>query len=195
MEHAFSIVLSLLIGISLAAACGFRVFVPLLVMGIAVRSGQMQLGEGWEWVGSWPALAALAIASVTEVCVFLIPGLDNALDTIATPAAVVAGTIATAACVSDMSPFLKWSTAIIAGGGVAAAVQGATVVTRGASTVTTAGLGNSLVAAMELVLSFVLAAVAIVAPIVAGLLLCVIAFFVIRRLLRRRSRVQAPVPG
>lgn len=156
MESFFSIILSCLIGVSLAAACGFRIFVPLLVMGIAVKSGQLQLADGWDWIGSWPALSAFAIASVTEFAGFLIPGFDNILDTIATPAAIVAGTIATAACVSEMDPLLQWSTAIIAGGGAAAVVQGATVVARGASTVTTAGLGNSLVAVSELVMSFVL---------------------------------------
>ncbi|MSR60164.1 MAG: DUF4126 domain-containing protein [Planctomycetaceae bacterium] len=193
MESFFSIILSCLIGVSLAAACGFRIFVPLLVMGIAVKSGQLQLADGWDWIGSWPALSAFAIASVTEFAGFLIPGFDNILDTIATPAAIVAGTIATAACVSEMDPLLQWSTAIIAGGGAAAVVQGATVVARGASTVTTAGLGNSLVAVSELVMSFVLSVLAVVAPILAGLMLCVVGFFVIRRLRRRRAKAALPL--
>src|SRR4051812_9804505 len=94
-----------LVGVGLAASCGFRVFVPLLVMSIAVKAGQLDLSDGWTWLGSWPALIAFTVAALIEVCGYYILWLDHLLDTIASPAAVVAGTIATAACVSDLSPF------------------------------------------------------------------------------------------
>jgi hypothetical protein len=115
MDTVFGTITSGLIGIGLAAACGFRVFVPMLVMSIAVKAGLLDLTDGWSWLGSWTALVALFVATVAEVSGYYIPWFDHLLDTMASPAAVVAGTLATAACISGMDPLLQWSAAIIAG--------------------------------------------------------------------------------
>lgn len=187
------IVFGLIVGISLAASCGFRVFVPMLVMGVAVRSGQLELTQQWAWIGSWPALITFGAATVTEIAAYFIPWLDNILDTLATPAAIVAGTIAMAACVAEMSPLLQWSVALIAGGGAAGLVQSSTVAARGTSTATTGGLGNFLVSVAELTMSFILSVLAVVVPIVAGLILCAVAFFAVRLLWRRRKQRNIPV--
>jgi hypothetical protein len=184
----FGIVHSTLIGIGLAASCGFRVFVPMLVMGVAVRAGQLELSEGWQWLGSWPALTAFSVACVAEIGAYYIPWIDNALDTIHTPTAVVAGIIATAACVSNMHPLLQWSTAIIAGGGIAAAVQGTTVLLRGTSTATTGGLGNFVVSTGELVMSFIMSVLAVLLPILGAIVLFTIAVLVVRRVMRARAK-------
>ena len=188
MEMLFGII----VGVGLAASCGFRVFVPMLVMSVAVKAGQLELTEGWNWLGSWPALISFGVATVVEIVGFYIPWLDHVLDTMASPAAVVAGTIATAACVSDMSPLLQWTTAIIAGGGVAGVVQSTTVLARGTSTVTTGGFGNFVVSTAELVMSFALSFMAVVVPIVAGLVLCIVGFWVVRLYLRRRAQKAVP---
>src|SRR5215467_1920388 len=129
--------LSALVGIGLAAACGFRVFVPLLVLSLAARSGEMTLAHGFGWIASQPALIAFSVATVVEIAGYYIPWVDHLLDTLASPAAIVAGTVVTASAVTDISPFLKWSLAVIGGGGVAGVVQSGTVLTRAASTVTT----------------------------------------------------------
>lgn len=184
METAFGI----LIGVSLAASCGFRVFVPMLVMSVAVKSGHLALAEGWDWIGSWPALLVFSVATFAEVVGYYIPWVDNVLDTVSTPAAIVAGTIATAACVSEMSPLFQWSLAIVAGGGVAGTIQATTVFTRGASTVTTGGFGNVVISTLELLTSFVLSVLAVVVPILAGAMLCVVAFFVVRSVMRRKAK-------
>src|SRR5262245_10612350 len=136
------VVLSICLGIGLAAACGFRVFVPLLGVSMAALAGQVQLAEGVAWMGTWPALVCFLTAQILELGAYYIPWLDNLLDTIATPAAVVAGTIAMGSVVTDMSPLLKWTLALIAGGGTAGLIQSATVALRGTSSVTTAGMGN-----------------------------------------------------
>jgi hypothetical protein len=154
-------------------------------MSAAVKAQMLDLARGWEWVGSWPALGALAVATFVEVGGYFIPWLDHLLDVAATPAAVVAGIVATAACTSHLDPLVEWSLAIIAGGGAAAAVQTATVVTRGASTATTGGLGNWLLSLLELALSFVCSVFAIIAPFV-GIALCVVAAVVIHRLIKKR---------
>src|SRR6185503_12680871 len=116
-------VLSICVGIGLSAACGFRIFVPLLALSIAALSGHVHLSSGFAWIGTTPALIALSVATALEIAAYYVPWLDHALDTIATPAAVIAGTMTTAALVTDVSPFLKWTLAIIAGGGAAGLVQ------------------------------------------------------------------------
>lgn len=185
--------LSVCVGIGLSAACGFRVFVPLLIMSIASLSGHLTLAHGFEWIGTYPALIAFAVATCLEIAGYYIPWLDHLLDTIATPAAIVAGIIVTASAVADMSPFLKWTLAVIAGGSTAGLVQGATVVARGASTLTTAGLGNPLVATLELAGAVTTSVLAIVVPLLAVGLVIVVLVIAARTLVRKfRAGPTAP---
>jgi len=132
-------------------------------------------------------LAAFAIATCLEIAGYYIPWVDNLLDTIATPAAIVAGTIVTASVVSGMSPFLKWALAVIAGGGVAGTVQVATGVTRGASTVTTAGIGNPLVATMELGGAMALSVLAIALPVIAGIVVLGLLYYGVMKIIEKHG--------
>ena len=179
-------VMAFFVGVGLSATCGFRIFVPLLGLSIAHHAGHITLSHGFEWIGSWPATSAFAVATIIEVIAYYIPWVDNLLDTIATPAAVVAGTIITAAVVVDVAPLLRWPLAIIAGGGIAGLVQGSSVLMRGTSSMTTAGVGNPAVSTGELVASIVGTIVSIVLPILAIILVALIMFFVLRRMRRRR---------
>src|SRR5206468_8237260 len=142
----------------------------LLVVSIASCSGHLQLSSGFEWMGSTAALIAFATATALEIAGYYVPWVDNLLDTIASPSAVIAGTLVTASMVTDMSPFLKWTLAVIAGGGVAGLVQGATVVTRAASTAASGGLANPILATAELGGSFLTSILAMAAPVAAVLL-------------------------
>ena len=184
-------VLSVCVGIGLSAACGLRVFVPLLIMSIASLSGHLTLAHGFEWIGTYPALIAFSVATCLEIAGYYIPWVDHLLDTIATPAAIVAGTIVTASAVGDMSPFLKWTLAVIAGGSAAGLVQGATVVTRAASTASTGGLANPIVASLELVGSVVTSILAIIAPVLA-VALVLLAIFILGRKALRKFRTPQP---
>jgi hypothetical protein len=89
--------LSLVVGIGLAAAAGLRVFLPLLVLGVAAHAGVVPLTPTFDWIGSGPGIAALATASVVEVVGYYIPWVDNLLDMIAGPLAVLSGIVLTAA--------------------------------------------------------------------------------------------------
>jgi hypothetical protein len=164
-------VLAVLVGIGLAASCGFRVFVPMLVASIAAHAGYLQVGDGFAWLGSWAAIVAFAIATVVEIIAFYVPWLDNVLDMIASPAAVVAGAVLFAASVVDFDPFLKWTLAIIAGGGSAAIVQGGSVATRLTSSATTGGLANMGFSTIESTASFVFSLLSVLVPVLAVLLL------------------------
>ena len=174
--------LSVFIGVGLAAACGFRIFVPLLIMSIASLTGQLALSPEFDWIATYPALAAFSIATIFEIAAYYIPWVDNLLDAIAIPAATVAGTIVMASAVSDMSPFLKWGLAVIVGGGVAGTIQGFTSITRIASTATTGGIGNPVVSTAEAGGSIVLSILAITLPIVAAIAVVVIIFFAFRKI-------------
>jgi len=169
------------VGIGLSAACGFRVFVPLLTMNVAALTGYLQLAPGFEWIGSYPATIAFGSATIVEVLAYYIPWLDHFLDLIASPAAIVAGTIATASMVMDLSPFLKWTLAIIAGGGAAALIQGTTVALRTKSTALTGGIGNPLVSTAEVVGSVITSLLAIIVPILCLFLLALLCILVIRK--------------
>ncbi len=169
------------VGIGLSAACGFRVFVPLLVMNLASLSGLLQLSPGFAWMGSYYATVAFATATIVEVLGYYIPWLDHVLDIFATPAAIIAGTIATASMVTHMSPFLKWTLALIAGGGIAGLVQGTTVALRAISSASTTGIGNPLVSTLELAGSILTALLAILVPILCLALIAFLCIFVIRK--------------
>jgi len=183
--------LGIMVGLGLAAACGFRVFVPLLVLAVAHRSGAADLGTGTAWLGSDAALVALATATLLEIVAYWVPWLDHLLDTAATPAAVIAGTLVAGSQMADLGPFMQWAAALIAGGGVAAVVQTATVVARAASTATTGGLVNPVVSTVESAGAVVLSVVAVIAPFVAGglmLSLLAIGVWVLVRFWRTRQR-------
>jgi hypothetical protein len=177
-----------LLGIGLAASCGFRVFAPLLVTSAAAYAGYLKLTAGFEWIGTGPALSAFAVATAVETLAYYVPWLDNLLDSIASPIAVVAGTALFAASATGLDPFLKWTLAIIGGGGSAAIVQGGTVFARGASTAMSGGLTNFVVSTFELIAGFFFPLVSIVVPLLAVVLLAVVVggmYYVARRLVRK----------
>jgi len=161
--------MSIMIGVALSATCGFRVFVPLLAVNIGTRAldadGQplIELAGGFDWLSSDIALVVFLVATLFEIGGYYIPWIDNLLDTIASPASIVAGTVITASFVTGMDPWLQWLLGVIAGGGAAGAVQATTVVARAGSTVTTGGLGNPIVASVETSGAFLGAALSIVA--------------------------------
>ncbi len=184
MEAALSIAL----GLGLAAACGFRVFVPLLVISAASHSGHLSVSGSFDWIASTPVLITLIAATVLEIAAYYIPWVDHLLDIVASPAAVVAGVVASASVITGMDPYLKWTMAVIAGGGLAGAVQVVTTGTRGFSMLTTAGFGNPIVSTAEAGGSLVLSLLAIVAPLVAIAVVILFLAFVTSRLAGRRRR-------
>jgi len=196
--------LSICVGIGLAAACGFRIFVPLLVVSIASHTGHLTLAQSFQWMGSYPALVTFSVATALEIGGYYVPWIDNLLDTVATPAAIVAGTVVSASVFTDISPFLKWTLAAVAGGGTAGAIQTGTVLARAASSATTGGLGNPLVATGELGLAVFTSVTSMVAWVWGLLLLGLLIvaavafsiFFVGRKVFRRlrpATSVSAPV--
>lgn len=183
------------LGVGLSAAVGFRIFVPFTVMSMAAMAGYLDPSPGFEWVATVPALIVFITATLLEIGAYYVPWLDNLLDTVAVPAAVVAGAVITASVVGDISPMLRWVLAIIAGGGVAGVVQTGTTLLRGASTLTTGGLANPAVNTAEIAGSLSLAVVTILVPVLALAIVIVLLVLVVRRLVRRRNRTQRLTAG
>lgn len=192
--------LSIIIGIGLSTACGFRIFVPFLVMSIASLTGYLTLSANFEWIGTYPALLVFATATFLEILAYYIPWVDNALDTISTPVAVIAGIIATASVVLDVSPLLKWTLAVVVGGGVAGIVKSKMALLRGASSATTGGTGNFLVSTGELLGSAVTSLLAILLPVLALVLVLIILFLILRKIgrafiTRDKGQSRPDLPG
>ncbi len=183
-------VLGILVGIGLAAACGFRVFVPLLVMGAAARLGWFDPSPGFAWLAATPALVAFGAATALEVIAAHVPWVDHALDVVAAPLAVGAGALTMAGALGEASPLLRWSLALIAGGGTAGLFHGLNGMLRLGSTATTAGFGNPVFATIETAGAFVLAAIAVLVPL-AGVALGILVVVLVSRW-RRRHRTAAP---
>jgi hypothetical protein len=172
--------LGVAIGLGLAAAAGFRVFVPLLVASIAAKTGMLELSPGFVWLATTPAIAALAIATLLEIGAYAVPWIDQLLDVIATPTALVAGMLAAASVVVDLPPLVKWTVVLMAGG-AAGITQGASVLTRFKSTTLTGGMGNPVVSTMELVGAVVASILAVFLPLVALLAVLMLLVMITRK--------------
>lgn len=159
--------LSLCLGIGLSAACGLRVFVPLLGAGLASRLGIIHLNPSFGWMDNPGVLLAMGVATVLEIAAYHIPWLDHVLDVAAAPVSLVAGAILTASVLTGLPPYLHWTLAIIAGSSAAGAFQFLSMGTRGFSTITTAGLANPLVGAAEAGGAIGLSALSILLPVAA----------------------------
>ena len=183
-------VFPILIGVGLSAACGFRVFLPLLAISIAAQLGLLNLSPGFEWIGSDAGTVAFAVATVLEISGYFIPWVDHLLDSIATPAAVLAGILATASLLGDFSPLFRWGLAIIAGGGAAGLVQASTVALRGLSLTTTGGLANPVFSLFETLSAAGLSIFAILIPIVALVLVVALILFILNRFLRGKAKIE-----
>ena len=184
---AIEVLTAVALGLGLAAAVGFRIFVPALLAALAARLGHLPLAEGFGWLGSDAAVVVLAVAALAEIAAYLIPWLDHLLDAIAGPAAIAAGTILMASTLVEMAPWLRWSLALVAGGGTAGVLHGAMASLRLGSTATTGGLGNPVFATVETAGATALAVIAIAVPLL-GLALAVVLIARAGRLLARRRR-------
>ena len=187
--------LGIAVGLALSAAAGLRVFVPLLLTGLAARAHWLMLTPSMNWIASDVALVAFATATVLEVGAYYVPWLDNLLDALATPAAIAAGVITSAAVTPELSPFLRWALAIVAGGGAAGLVQAGTALLRLKSSTLTAGVANPVVATTELVGSIALSLLGLLVPLLAAAI-AVILVAVLLRLVSRflhERRLAGPV--
>lgn len=186
-RFTMDILFALCIGVTLSAACGFRIFVPPLVMSAGAIYGDFTLGEDFAWMGTYPALIAFGAATIAEVLAYYIPVVDNFLDTIEIPTAIAIGSVimsASIGAVAELDPLLQWAIAIAAGGSTAGIIESFTVVTRGASTAMTGGMANPVMSTMEVLSAGVLSLLALFLPLLAIVIVFGILGFALKRLSR-----------
>ena len=182
-----SVALSVATGIALAAAAGFRAFVPLLAAGLAIHFGYVEAAPGFAWLGEPVVLIALAIATVTEIAAYYIPGVDHVLDVIGSPVAVAAGIVAAASVMVGLPDWLRWFAAIGLGGAVTTTGHALTAIGRAKTGAVSGGLGNPVFATGELAGSLLLATFALLLPFIALVLVIAIIAIVVQRRRQRRN--------
>lgn len=185
-------IISIFLGIGLAASVGFRVFLPLFALSLASYFNLWELNNSWQWIGSLAAVITLGVATLIEIFAYFIPWVDNLLDSFAVPLAAIAGTAVMVSTVANLDPVVTWSLAIIAGGGTATAIKGASATSRLASTATTGGLANPIVSTVETGTAIVVTTASLFAPILAIVLVIIILtiiFWIYRKLRPRKSNI------
>lgn len=179
------VLISVCLGLGLSASSGFRIFVPMLVANIAALSGHYHFSQGFEWMGTWTAFGILATATISEIAAYYIPWLDNALDHIALPVAIGAGTLLTTSFLSaDLTPALKWGLGLVAGGGTAGIIHAGTGLLRLGSTATTGGIANPVISTAENGIAVFISLLTFVIPVIVAGLVILLLVFIIKKLLR-----------
>lgn len=185
MDFSIETVSATALGIALAASCGFRVFVPMLVAGLASRFHVFNFSESFAWLSSTPALIALGAATVAEISAYYVPFIDNALDTISAPLAAVAGTLLATSVIPIENEWMKWIIGIVAGGGGAGLISSGTGLLRLFSSKATLGTGNAVVSTGENTAAIGGSVLAFVIPIVMAVLFVLFFFWIIKKIYRK----------
>lgn len=195
MDLSIESLVGIALGIGLAAATGFRIFIPLLLVGLAARFDVLPLGDGFQWLATTPALLTMGTAAVLETLGYYIPGVDHALDVLAGPATLVAGVVASAAVMTELPPAILWPVAVIAGGGAAGLTKGSTALLRAKSGVATGGLANPVVSTIETIGATGITVLAIAVPVLCFIAVIALLWWAGRkagRLLFRRRKTPPP---
>ncbi len=186
-------VLPALLGLGLASATGLRTFLPLLMLALAAKFEMfgVRLIDQMDWLVSWPAIAALATATVAEFAGDKVPAIDHGLNAIGYVTRPVAGAIAAGSVFWNVDPSAAAIAGLIVGAPAALAFNAAQTGVRVGSTATTGGLGNPFVSLVEDVLAFLTVIVAFLAPIIIPIVVVILILVVFRlaRGIRARREV------
>lgn len=175
----------------LASSAGLNAYIPLLLVALAARfpldDPLLALSEPYNLLGSWWSIALLTLLLAIEMTVDKIPAVDSINDAIQTFIRPAAGALLFAAngqVITDIHPMLAITAGILLAGGV----HTTKVAFRPLVTASTAGTGNWFVSLVEDVVAFFVSLMALLLPLLAG----VLAIFGLGWLLRayRRRRQQ-----
>ena len=181
-----NILFALSAGVALAAATGLRAFLPLFVLGLAARLGWTAIRPAEQWLAGNLALIALGTATVLELLADKVPVIDHALDAMATIIRPAAAWLVSFGVLTPLGQ--EWAGALatlLAGGAFGVHTLKAHV--RVGSSITSVGVANPVLSAIEDVIAFLLTSAAIIAPIVA-LLFLILLVWLATRIMRRISR-------
>ena len=186
--NGWHIVFALLMGFSLAAACGLRAFLPLFVIGLGVRAGLLTMSDGFEWMGSYPALICFGFATLLEILADKIPAVDHVLDAGGVFVRPLAGAVAASCLIKGFDPMMTVVIGIIVGSSVAGVVHTLKGSLRLLSTATTGGIANPVISVIEDAAATVTSVISIFLPyLVAGVVILALFIAANRMASRRRS--------
>ncbi|MBB4658831.1 DUF4126 domain-containing protein [Parvularcula dongshanensis] len=172
------------IGLAIAAASGFRAFLPLAGLALLQRSGlALPMSESYDWLASDTALWILGTACLLEILADKVPLIDNVLDAVGLVVRPAAGALAVLAATSGLGPEFSLLAAVLAvpvTGSIAATKAAA----RGASTASTGGVANPVLSLQEDAFAGTTLVLAALVPLLVPVFL-VLLFLFLRRLFRR----------
>lgn len=186
MEFIQNSIIPIFLGLGLAASCGFRIFVPMLVTSIAAYFNVIPINDSLAWLGSVPSILAFGIATLLEVVGYWFPYVDHLLDLAGKPLSVLAGSVLAASTFYPMQEEINWLLPIIAGGGTAGALHLGTSALRLGSTAVTGGVGNPLLSSIESILAVVTSIVTVIVPVIGVFLIVLILFLLYKRFKRKK---------
>jgi len=185
------IIASIIMGIGLSACCGIRAILPLLGISVASRLGYIHLNPNFLFLSSNAALIVFSLAAILEILAYKVPLVDNFMDAISVPTAIIAGGIAEASFIKGIDPLLALVIGLIVGGSISGLVKVASGTLRAGVTVATAGVGNIFLSIKEDIISVVSIILSIFLPYLALLLLLLIGiviFIIIKIIKKRKSK-------
>lgn len=186
-------VLPALLGLGLASATGLRTFLPLLMLALVAKFGLfgIDLNDRMAWLADWPAISALAVASVIEFTGDKVPVVDHGLNVLGAFTRPIAGAVAAGSVFAGVDPMTAAIAGLIVGAPTAFAFNAAQGGARLTSTATTGGIGNPVLSFIEDVLSFLMVVLAFLAPVLVPILMIVLAIAIFRLAKRMRGRMDA----
>ncbi len=181
--------MDILAAFGLSASAGLNAYIPLLIVSLLARfTDLIVLSEPWKAMGSWWIIGLLAVLSLVEFFADKIPAVNHVNDAVQTFIRPTAGAIlfaASAKTITDIHPIISIAAGLLVAGTVHV-VKAAAV--RPAITATTAGLGDVPVSLAEDVVSTTLSLLSILLPVVVGIVLLLLAIWIIWWLTRRTLR-------
>lgn len=180
---------SIFLGVGLAASVGFRIFLPLFALSLAAYFNVWELNDNWQWIGSLAAVITLGVATLVEIFAYFIPWVDHVLDSVAVPMAAIAGTAVMVSTVANLDPMITWALAIIAGGGTATAIKSTSAAGRITSSATTGGLANPVFSLVETGTAAVMTAASIFLPLLAAILVVILLFLIFKVYRKLRPKI------
>jgi len=179
---------SLLTSAGLGLGAGINAYATLLVFGIVARWQPALFHDDLaRFFATTPVLIVVGILYLIEFVADKVPTVDHVWDIIHTLIRPVAGALVAWAAVSDRIPHGAVILAAVIAGGAALGSHATKATVRGASTLTTAGLGNPVLSLIEDAFAFVNAAIAIFLPwlVILTLIVATLFFVFVYRRLRR----------
>ncbi len=179
----------------LAGSAGLNAYIPLLIVAVAGRypleNPLLKLSEPYNLLSNPWIILLLSVLLVIELLVDKIPAVDSLNDAIQTFIRPAAGAIlfaASANVITDFSPLITLAAGLM----VAGSVHGVKVTARPLVTATTVGTGNWAVSLIEDVVAFFTSILALLLPIITGIL-AIVAFIFGVRFYRKRKRKEGVV--